>query len=68
MALFYPQCKPLKKRCPFIARFTRIWMHLGRILTSLHNFGKSRQPLTILMIKGIKEVGPQGLEPWTKGL
>jgi hypothetical protein len=68
MAFFYPQCKPPKNRCPFVARFTGIWVHLGGVPAKGRNTEKSGESPEILIFKGIKEVGPVGLEPTTKGL
>ena len=61
MAFFYPQCKPPKNRCPF-------YPHLGGVPAKGRNTEKSGESPENLIFKGIKEVGPVGLEPTTKGL
>ncbi len=43
-------------------------MHLGGVPAKGRNTEKSGKSPEILIFKGIKEVGPVGLEPTTKGL
>ena len=57
-------CKPLKARCPFVARVARIWVHLEGVLAKVHDSENSGGSPETLILKGDQGESPQGFERW----